>query len=435
MKGLLQMNNWHLFEEYVKTLMAQEKIPGVAVAVSENGNVIYEQGFGLSNLETNEKITPDTIFGIASITKSFTALAIMKLVENGQIQLNDSVNKYLPAFQLKDYDMIEDIQIHHLLSHTSGIPTITRKEEIESFTDHLKYLSELTLKPIGAPGEYICYNNDLFLLLGAIIEKVTGENYKEFIRKEIFIPQNMERTTFQLDELKQFDNVTTPYIIEGNERLECAWPTLGNYAVGGGIRSTVKDLLKYGSIYVDKENNFASKMAIPVHEIHGLSSYGYALQVTPNYTGVTLVEHGGSQPGVSSNFGFIPEKGLVIAVLTNITNVSADKIWLAAANAMLRIPINGKKYIEPHDYMKENELSKFVGTYTTGEGEKVDIRFVIGQLQATVDGKNYMLRASNKKTLVMTPIEKPMRFFFDENEETWALLLGLRMFIKEGEVR
>ena len=240
--------------------MAQEKIPGVAVAVSENGKVIYEQGFGKSNLETNEMITPETIFGVASITKSFTALAIMKLVEKGQVHLNDPVNKHLPTFRLRDYDAIEDIQIHHLLSHTTGIPTIQRKEQIDHFTDHLQYLSELSLQPIGAPGEYFCYNNDLFLLLGAIIEKVTGDNYKEFIKKEIFIPQNMERTTFQLDELMQFDNVATPYIIEGNKQLECAWPRLGNYAVGGGIRSTVKDLLKYGSIYLDRENVFTSEM-------------------------------------------------------------------------------------------------------------------------------------------------------------------------------
>ena len=101
------MNKWHLFEEYVTTLMAQEKIPGVAVAVSENGKVIYEQGFGKSNLETNGMITPDTIFGVASITKSFTALAIMKLVEKGLVRLNDPVNKHLPTFRLKDYKRLK----------------------------------------------------------------------------------------------------------------------------------------------------------------------------------------------------------------------------------------------------------------------------------------------------------------------------------------
>lgn len=427
------MGNWHLFEEYVATLMAEEKIPGAAVAISKNGKVIYERGFGLSNLEKNEKVTPETIFGIASITKSFTALTIMKLAEEGKLKLEDPVNKYLSSFQLIGYNHIEDIQIHHLLSHTAGIPTLKRNEALLNFDDHLQYLRGLQIQPLGTPGEYFCYNNDLFLLLGAIIEKVTGENYKDYIKKEIFIPQNMERTTFYLDELNQFEDVTTPYVLEGDQPVECNWPTLGNYAVGGGVRSTVKDLLKYGSIYLDKNNDFTNRMVIPVRETHGHSSYGYAFQITPAYNGVTLVEHGGSQPGVSSNFGFIPEKGLVVAVLTNITGVSADKIWLAAVNAALRIPVNRQKYIEPHYHLKESELPKFIGTYTTGEGSKLKITSVIGQLQASIDGKDYMLRASNERTLVMTPIEKPLRFFFNEQGEVWALFLGLRMFIKQEE--
>ena len=424
------MIKWERFEEYVKDLMKREQIPGVAIALSQNGKVIYEQGFGVKDFETKEPVTPETIFGIASITKSFTALAIMKLAEEGKLQVDDAVKIHLPELRLNGYNNIDDIKIHHLLSHTTGLATIRRNEQLENFDEHLHYLSAVAQETLGAPGDFFCYNNDMFLLLGAIIEKITGKNYKDYIKDEIFIPMNMKRTTFNLDELTQFSNVTTPYILENGKPVSCSWPTLGNYAVGGGIRSTVMDLLKYGQLYIDKENPFTSKMTTAVHRTNGTSSYGYGFQTTPNYEEATLVEHGGRQPGVSSNFGFIREQGIVAAVLTNLGGVSADAIWLGAINTVLGLPADRKRSIEPHFDMKEEQLSRFIGTYKTGEGSTVTISYANEKLTATVEGKMYSLRASNMETLVITPIEKPIRFFFNEYNEAWALFLGLRMYVK-----
>ena len=194
--------------------MEKEQIPGVAVALSKNGQIIYERGFGTRNFETNEPVTPETIFGIASITKSFTALAIMKLVEEGRLQVEDAVIEHLPEFQLVDYANMEDIKIRHLLSHTTGLATMERKEQLTKFDEHLHYLNEKAWTWVGKPGEYMCYNNDMFLLLGAIIEKITGENYQAYINKQIINPLQMTRTTYNLLELQSFDNVTTPYVLE-----------------------------------------------------------------------------------------------------------------------------------------------------------------------------------------------------------------------------
>ncbi|MDS9472997.1 serine hydrolase [Sporosarcina pasteurii] len=423
------MTEWQPLENAIKEIMEREQIPGAAVAITRDNEVIFAKGFGKANIENNKKVTPNTIFGTASITKSFTALAIMKLVEEGKLALDDSVKQHLPQFELSGYENVEAIKIHHLLSHTTGIPTIERKEQLKEFTEHLLYLKEADIQPLGEPGAYFCYNNDMFLLLGAIIEKVTGMNYKEFIKKEIILPSEMHRTTFELSEVAEYDDVATPYVFENESLKKCAWPTLGNYAAGGGIRSTVLDLVKYGQIYL-KESNIMSQ---PVHQTHGTRSYGYGLHITPNYGDVTLVEHGGGQPGVSSNFGFIPEENIVIAVLTNVSGVNAGDIWLCAANAALGIPLTCLRSIEPHYHMKEYELPKFIGTYQTGEGAVIEISSAIGQLQATVEGKNYMLRASNEETLVLKPIEEPIRFYFNENDEAWALFYGLRMYVKKEE--
>lgn len=424
------MLNWALFEKYVSNIMKEEQIPGVAIAISQNGKVIYEKGFGVSDLENNSLINSETIFGTASITKSFIALTIMKLEIEGKLRVDDAVIKHLPELHLKNYENINDIKIHHLLSHTTGIETIKRNEKLTTFIEHLHYLSEVNLKPLGRPGMFFCYNNDMFLLLGAIIERITGENYKEYIKKEIFNPLDMTRTTFNLDELTHFSNVTTPYTIEDNQPISCKWPTLGNYAVGGGIRSTVMDLLKYGSLYIDKENTFTDDMTSTLYKLNGASSYGYGLQTIPDYEGVRIVEHGGSQPGVSSNFGIIKENGIVAAVLTNIEGASADAIWLGAINTVLGLPVNRKRSIEPHFDMKKEQFMKFIGSYKTGEGSTVKISILDETLTATIEKEIYKLRASNSETLVILPTERPIRFFFNEYNEVWALLMGLRMFVK-----
>ncbi len=421
------MTKWQSLEKKIIETMKSEHIPGVSIAISKDDEVIYSKGFGKADLETGKKITPDTIFGTASITKSFTAFTIIKLEKEGKLSREDAVKKHLPAFALKGYDEIDAIKIHHVLSHTTGIPTVERKEELDTFEAHLHYLKSIDIEPLGAPGEYFCYNNDLFLLLGAIIEKVTGENYKEVIKKEILLPRQMTRTTFEIAALKNDDNVTTPYQFENGQYKTCAWPKLGNYAVGGGIRSTVLDLLKYGQIYLQEENIIGQ----PVHRTHGSRAYGYGLHITPNYNYVTLVEHGGSQPGVSSNFGFIPEKNMVIAVLTNASKVSASDIWLYAVNAALGLPLHNKRSIEPHYFMERAEWPKFVGTYTTGEGSTIEVEIASKQLRVVIDGERHRLRASNKETLVLLPKEEPIRFYFDEKGEAWALFMGLRMFVKK----
>ena len=430
------MNQWAKFETFVEEIMEKEQIPGVAVALSQNGKTIYQKGFGKRDLETNEPVTPETIFGIASVTKSFTALAIMKLAEEGKLQIDDPVSNYLPDFSLIGYLNINDIKIHHLLSHTTGLAPIKRVEELNGFEEHLRYLNEKERTILGKPGEFICYNNDMFLLLGAIIEQVTGEDYQEYIRKLLLEPLKMNRSTYSLRELHSFENVTTPYVLDNGVPTICEWPTLGNYAVGGGIRSTVVDLLKYGNVFVgaaDKEiidPQYIARMAEPVHYTNGNSFYGYGLTVTPNYSGVTIVEHGGGQPGVSSNFGFIPERGIAAVVLTNLSDASANSIWLAAINTVLDLPIDQQRSTEPQFEMKPEQLQRMVGTYRSDEGLEVKITFEGESSTATISNKTYLLRASDERTLVMMPIEKPIRFFFDEEDHVWALLLGLRMLVK-----
>ena len=184
----------------------------------------------------------------------------------------------------------------------------------------------------------------------------------------------------------------------------------------------LKEILSVGRIHRKWHNPFIKRMEKVFMDLPFKR-----LQITRR---VTLVEHGGGQPGVSSNFGFIPEKGIVAVVLTNMGGVSADAIWLAAMNTALGIPIDQKRSIEPQFEMTKEQQQRVLGTYISAEGSQVDISLEDQTVMATIDNKTYALRASDETTLVIMPLEKPIRFFIDEKNDAWALFIGLRMLVK-----
>ncbi|MCT8138361.1 beta-lactamase family protein [Anaerobacillus sp. CMMVII] len=419
--------------------MKQNRIPGCAVAVSYNGTVIYKEGFGYRDMITKRPVTPETIFGIASVTKSFTALAIMRLEEEGLLSVDDPVINHLPDFKLVGVENISSIKIHHLLTHTTGLAPMFRREELRKLKHHIAYLAEKEYERLGEPGEYFSYCNDTFLLLGAIIEKYTGKLYRRHVTESILNPLKMYRSTLSIDELGKYENVSIPY--DHNKKTEQLeekpWPKLGNYEIGGGIRSTVLDLLEYGQVFCNDHNTLVSKDTVQKmwenpFKISRNTYYGYALQVTPNYhEKSTLIEHGGGQPGVSSHFGFIPEEKLIVSVLCNVSNVPVDEIWLAAVNTALGLSMDMKRSLEPTFDISPERLLKFLGTYDSSEGGKAVIYLENGKPMLEVNEELYSLRASDQNTLVIELNERPIRFFINNDEPAWGLLLGYRLLTRK----
>ncbi|MGG1658212.1 serine hydrolase domain-containing protein [Brevibacillus sp. NRS-1366] len=426
--------------DYVNQFMEEHNVPGLSIAISHQGEVIYQNGFGVRDHDRKEPVTPETLFGIASVSKSFAAVAIMQLVAEGKLSVDDPVSRYVPSFRIGGKINADRIKIRHLLSHTSGVPPLLRREELTKLNDHLAYLGDLDIDSLGEPGEYFSYCNDMFLLLGAIIERVTGRLFRRYVTEQLLEPLHMHRSTFSLEEVARLHNVSVPYVQKGNKQVEPApWPALGNYEVGGGIRSNVLDLMQYGQIFVNarqyQEKEIASESLLrsmwqPVHRLTRNAWYGYALRMVPDYSGVTLVEHGGGQPGVSSNFGFVPEKGLVVAVLCNLDNVPIRNVWLAAVNAALELPLDQKDGEEPSYEASKEELDRLVGTYQSAEGGNLRLFQRDGIPVADVAGTEFELRASGSDTLVFLQNGSPLRFFFKAERQAWAVLLGMRMLVR-----
>ncbi|WP_312108478.1 serine hydrolase domain-containing protein [Brevibacillus reuszeri] len=436
----MTITKWSAFESLVERRMEEEKIPGIAIAVAQNGNVLYERGFGYADLHTKEPINPDTVFGCASVTKSFTVMAMLKLAEEGRLKLDDPVHLHLPEFELCGLKASDSVTIQHLMSHTTGLPPLPRRTEINRLNDHLMYIASEEYELLGEPGEYFSYCNDAFLLQGAIIERLTNRLYRRFVTEKILAPLGMHRSTFSLEEIAKMDNVSVPYMKNGQtgEMEAVPWPHLGNYEVGGGLRSTVKDLLRYGSVFVggDTEQHVVGKQWLemmwqPVHQVGRNLFYGLALDVVPDYAGVTLVSHGGSLQGVSSHFGFVPEKGLVVAVLMNATSMPAEAIWRAAVNTTLGLPLEHDVSEEPHYEATIEELQKLAGTYQSREGGSLSISIEQGTPILTFADESYLLRASGSDTLVIVKKENPMRFFFKDDELAWAVFFGFRMWTRQ----
>lgn len=450
--------DWTSFEDYVEKTMEENHIVGAAVAVADKSGVIYAKGFGVKDVETKDPAYPETIFGCASVSKSFTAMAITQLADAGMLSVDDPVTEHIPEFRLSGVEDMADVKVRHILSHTTGLPPMTRRQDIIDLDKHVEYIATSDYELLGKPGEYFSYCNDTFLLNGLIIQRKSGQLYRRYMTRHILDAAGMNRSTYNLEELEKLGNLSTPYVYDKKkgEHVKQEWPVLGTYEVGGGVRSCVLDLMKYGHIYL---NGGVAPNGCSIASVEGLrrmwtnpmyptarkTYYNFALQVTPDYagTGVTLAEHGGGQPGVSSNFGFVPEAGITVAVLTNVTGVPAGAIWLAAVNVALGLPLDTKKSVEVDCGASPKELTRFTGLYRCDEGGQAELFMDGDALIVRREGEEFEAKASDERTLFFEAMgqQQVFRFYFDEERKgdpdstgkPWAVLAGSRMLRRVTE--
>src|SRR5699024_3698568 len=181
------------------------------------------------------------------------------------------------------------------------------------FQAHIDYVADHNHILLGEPGDYVSYCNDTFLLLGAIIERVTGKNYRNYVTETLLKPLQMNLSTIRMDQVHNMTDVSNPYVFEqpSGRRSEVEWPGLGNYEVGGGLRSTVLDLMTYGELYMNRgkvgDRSLISeavfkKMWQPSMKIDRHTSYGYGFKVTQDAYNCTIVEHSRAKHRLKSNF-------------------------------------------------------------------------------------------------------------------------------------
>ena len=339
------------FDELVFAKMSETKIPGVAASIIEGGEVVHSRGYGYKDVDGAVPATSRTLFGIGSITKSFIALSIAKLVEAGKMDFHDPVTKFLPLRQ-KGF---EGVEVHHLLSHTSGIPGLGSLEvllfsafgdyhhwlPISSPEDMMSFMSEIDDWIEAKPGEKFFYLNEGFVLLGSIVSKVSGKPWERFLKEEILTPLGMNRTFVQKTDVAADKDVATPYAVRGTKVRPTPIPYGSDAA--GGIMSNVVDISSYvrmlinggefnGKRIVGKDS--LDKMETPYAkgpvEYYGGDSYGYGLRIIPSFYGHKVVGHGGSVDVYTASMEYVRDQNSGVVLLANGTGYSLGVLAMSA---------------------------------------------------------------------------------------------------------
>ena len=297
--------------------------PGCAVGVGRGGKVVYEKGYGMSNLEDDVAIRPNSIFHVASVSKQFTAMAIMLLARDGKLSLNDDIRKYLP--EIRDYGHV--ITIRHLLTHTSGLRdqwdliTFARgrfSEDRVTEADVLDIVSRQ--KSLNfVPGTEYLYSNTGFTLLGTIVKRVSGKSLRDFADERIFRPLGMERTHFHDDYTMVVPGRTSAYLRGTDGKWHVRIPNFDTYGATS-LFTTVGDLLKWEANFehpVVGDAKLLTDMQTSAVLANGdTTGYGYGI-ATEVYRGARLVDHNGADAGYRSFVGRFPRHDLAIAVACN----------------------------------------------------------------------------------------------------------------------
>jgi CubicO group peptidase (beta-lactamase class C family) len=303
--------------------------PGGSVAIVKNGEIVYAKGFGMASLELDVPNSSESVIQIGSITKQFTAVAILKLYEEKKIHLKDKIKNYIPDTPAE----WNEITIEQLLSHTSGIIDLFEIPEWYSswtneYTPNELYQIFRNKDLLDKPGEKYHYSNAGYVLLGMIIEKVTGKSYSEYLSKIIFEPLKMSQT-YVLADLLIIPKRSVGHQVTSTGFIISQYISPSHYFAGGSILTSVIDLSKWNKGLTERKIIHDSTLLKAVSKFRlndgSYSNYGYGFSIGKMFN-TLLIEHGGSTMGSNCHDMWFPADSLYIIVLNNSISYSEGGI-------------------------------------------------------------------------------------------------------------
>jgi CubicO group peptidase (beta-lactamase class C family) len=378
------------FDDFMAQVLKDWKVPGVAVGVVQNGKMILLQGYGYRDVEKQLPVTPNTLFAVGSITKSFTVTLLGMEMDEGKVDWDKPVRNYLPDFRMYDPVLSEQMLVRDLITHRSGLPRHDMVWYSSDFTreDLLRRLEFLEPnKPLRSRFQY---NNLMFMTAGYIAGKLNGKSWEDSVRERILLPLGMNGTTFSEKESQNAPDFAQPYQ-KGNDvksdvkRMPFDEQCPDTCALGpaGEINSSVADMSRYVLLHLNKgklegktllsENN-AIQMQTPQMVIQGApdfkeqseNSYGMGFFIS-SYRGHKQVEHGGNIDGFSAEMIFLPGDGIGVVVLTNLDGTAVP--YVVANNLLDRllgmdqVPWS-QRYLDQEMKAKESEQEAKNKNYT-----------------------------------------------------------------------
>ncbi len=320
-------------DAFIASVMEEWKVPGLAIAVVRDGEVILSKGYGLRDVDEQLPVTPRTLFAIGSVTKSFTVTVLGMLQDDGLLDWDEPVRWYLPDFKVYDEVVSERMTPRDLVTHRSGLPrhdlmwygsAMSRRE----LYDRLQYL-----EPSRDFRAAFQYQNLMYMTAGYLAGQLSGQSWEELVEERVFRPLGMTRSNFSVTESQMGDDFAYPYTVVGEDVRQIDFRNLDEIGPAGSINSNVDEMARYVQFHIDEgrygeerllsEANavamqtpqMAMQDPIPDDEL-GHTSYGMGFFVT-TYQGHKLVHHGGGIDGFIALLSFMPRKRIGIVVLTN----------------------------------------------------------------------------------------------------------------------
>ncbi|WYP28037.1 serine hydrolase domain-containing protein [Alkalihalobacillus sp. FSL W8-0930] len=449
--------NKDLYEEFATSLISTHQTPAAIIALN---NQRYEGSFGFRNQEKQLPVTTDTIFGIGSITKSMTSIAILQLQEIGKVSVHDTIKTYIPEITFEGSD---DITLHHLLTHTSGIPPLNtlfyankesmekdgsfelqikmgvpldrEQKSIDHYEDLIAYLNKIEFSALDQPGHSFSYSNDGYALLGMIIERVSELSYEVYIEKNIFEPLGMKNSFFHLDRIDE--QAACLYSVDpftATVEPSPVWWDAPPMRPAGYAKSTVHDMLRFGDVFLKEGNGILTSESITMltskHiEVERGVYYGYGLLIIPDYFGKTLITHGGSIKGASAQFAVLPDSDIAAICLTNIAGAPAEALLKGAMQCEMDIKPDQATFTYEDYVLSEADRQAIIGTYESSEGLAIKVYEKDAILTVEFQGNEIPHRSVSNRavTITMQGTEFLLQFTDDR------LHFGFRQLLKNEE--
>lgn len=394
----------------VDALLAEytvEDEPGAVVMVIQDGKVVHKKGYGLADLENRTRMGPDTAFDLASVSKQFTAMAIMMLVERGALSYDDTLSRFFP--ELPPY--AKAITVRHLLNHTSGVPDVLtpdmhRPGYRPSSRELLSVLAQRRDAEFS-PGDRFRYNNTGYVLLALVVEKASGKPFPRFMRENIFQPLGMARTVIWDESEPVINNRAIPYAPE--EGTFKSLPFGSDVYIFGakGVLTTAEDMYKWDqALYTERlvKASTLREAFTPARLNNGQESYyGYGWALGLDY-GLRLVRHDGGYLGFRTIAVRYPDQKFTVVILSNSNRVGSTS---SLARRIARIYLGDRMNLPATAKVTPEVLQSYAGRYRADAGGPTT--------EVTPDGAGLLVRVEGQGAHRLEPLSAS-EFFDDEAE-------------------
>ena len=423
-------------DQYLSEKFQASGFPSVTVCIRGPEGIIFEKGYGFADFNKTRPADPDTVYGIASMSKSLTALSCAILQTEGKLNFDDPVIKYFPAFRIPGTPR-ECVTLRHLAMHTAGVPPIaplewsivmntperssvsseylkkTAPNKMETIDQVIGYISDShDYEPLGAPGECMSYSNDAYAILSYVVDQAAGIPLEQFLKERIFEPLGMTRSVLDLDGSEAIalagGNITQLFDYDDNHKLyaDDIWSVLPPFRGCACVKSTARDISRYYQMLAAR-GMFDGRQVIPAEAVDILIGHEFPETAEPFYclglnkrtmAGRVICEHAGGLHGVSTYGGLIMDDGIHggygMTALCNLGDVSTEEFQWVLYNLILGLPLE-TSHVWAHPVgTRFSEPEMLTGIYTSEEATPSIFSVTAdldGNLYANFDGEPQLL--------------------------------------------